>query len=258
VIDSCDRICNGENSRSNGSSHKSLVAFIGKKERLMPNYILGFTASLINHQEFGHALRSPIIQNNLDVIESAWDKPEQGKAYCLIGYTFFEMHDYNKSIVYYELQLSIAKEIKDLALESDALHGLGDNHGRVGDYEKALKYLDQELVAVSKLGFIVEQGRTHSCMGDVLLAQDGREKEAIEMFQKASGIFETYNDTGEVSRVLCKLGEAYTRIEAWDDAITALEKSISISASIEFEVDRNELQDLRRNDLQCHTYQVLG
>jgi len=35
---------------------------------------------------------------------------------------------------------------------------------------------------------------------------------------------------------LCKLGYAFPRIKAWDDAITALEQSISISASIECEV----------------------
>jgi len=114
------------------------------------------------------------------------------------------MHDYNKSIVYYELQLSVAKEIKDLVLEADALHGLADSHGRVGDYDKAMKYLELELVALSELGFIVEQGRNHSCMGDVLLAQDGHEKEAIEMFQKASGILETCDYPGEMSWTLCK------------------------------------------------------
>jgi len=50
--------------------------------------------------------------------------------------------------------------------------------------------------------------------------------------------------------LVCKLGEAYTRIEAWDDAITALEKGISISASMEFEV--------RRNELQSEVHRVLG
>ena len=39
-------------------------------------------------------------------------------------------------------------------------------------------------------------------------------------------------------------------IEAWDDAITALEKSISIAESIEFE--------LYRNGLHSEIYQVLG
>jgi len=147
--------------------------------------------------------------------------------------------------------LSVAnKEIKDLTGEADALYGLGNSHGRVGDYEKAMKYLERELVALSELGNIFGQGRAYSVMGDVLLAQDGREKEAIEMFQKASGILETCGDPEGMGRVLCNLGEAYTRIEAWDDAITALKQSISIAESIDFEGKRNERQS--------QAYQVLG
>ena len=42
-----------------------------------------------------------------------------------------KVQDHNKSIVYHERQLSVAKEIKDLGLESDALHGLGYSYGRV-------------------------------------------------------------------------------------------------------------------------------
>jgi len=62
-------------------------------------------------------------------------------------------------------------------------------------------------------------------MGDALLAQDGREQEAVEMFQKAYGILETCDDPEGLSWTLCKLGKAFTRIEARDDAITALEES---------------------------------
>jgi len=87
-------------------------------------------------------------------------------------------------------------------------------------------------------------------MGDVLLAQDGLEKEAIEMLQKARAIFETCDDPESLSRLLCKLGEAFTRIEAWDDAITALEKSISTAVSIESELIRKQVQ------AECN--QVLG
>ena len=73
----------------------------------------------------------------------------------MIGYNYLGMYDYNKSIVYYERQLPIAKEIKDLRLEAEALHGLADSHRRMGDCDKAMEYLDQELVALSELGDIV-------------------------------------------------------------------------------------------------------
>jgi len=227
--------------------HKSLVADIGK-ERLNPNYILRFAGCLKKHKEFRRALE--VLEDHLDVVESTWDKSNQAAAYGTIAYNYFGMYDYNKSNVYYERKLSIAKEIKDMPLESDALLGLGCNHGFLGNYEKGMEYLEQGLVALSELGNIYGQGRVCSNMGHVLLSQDGREKEAIEMLQKSYGILETCDYPEGLSWILCKIGEAFRRIEAWDDAITALKKSISISASIELEVDRNEHQS--------QTNQVLG
>ena len=219
--------------------HKSLVADIGK-ERLDPDCILGFADALNDSNFYSHSLE--VLHEHVDVIESTWDKPEQGKAYGVIANNHCGRYDYNTSNVYYERQLSIAKEIKDLTLEAEALHGLGDNHLRMGDYNKAMEYLEQELVPLSDTGDIPWQGRVYSAMGVVLLEQDGRGQEAIEMLRQAYGILETCDFPEGLSWILCTLGEAYTRIEAWDEPITALEKGISISASMEFEVKRNERQ----------------
>ena len=227
--------------------HKSLVADIGK-ERLDPDCILAFAYNLNDSNFYSHSLE--VLHEHVDVIESTWDKPEQGKAYGVIANNHCGRYDYNTSNVYYERQLSIAKEIKDLTLEAEALHGLGDNHLRMGDYNKAMEYLEQELVPLSDTGDIPWQGRVYSAMGVVLLEQDGRGQEAIEMLRQAYGILETCDFPEGLSWILCTLGEAHTRIEAWDEPITALEKGISISASMEFEVIRNQLQS--------ELHQVLG
>jgi tetratricopeptide (TPR) repeat protein len=230
--------------------YKSLVSDI-EKERLDPNCILALTATLKRHKEYGRALE--VLEDHLDVIESTWDKPRQCAAYGMIACNYLGMYDYNKSIVHYERQLSIAEDIKDAALEAEALYGLGYNHGRVCDCDKAMEWLEQGLVPLSDTGDIVGQGRIYYVMGVVLLAQDGREQEAIEMLQKANGILETCDDPEGMSFILCKLGEAYTRIVAWDDAIKALEKGISIAVSIEFQFKSNELQS-QANQLLGQTY----
>ena len=63
---------------------------------------------------------------------------------------------------------------------------------------------------------------------------DGREKEGIVMFQKCVGLFEEGNAL-DLTRVFLKLGQAFMAIQAWDDAIAYLEKSISIADSIKDE-----------------------
>ena len=69
----------------------------------------------------------------------------------------------NHMFISYERQLSIVKEIKDLTLEAEALHGLGGNHRRrMGDNDKAIwstwnsgwyLYLKQEISLVCVLLF---------------------------------------------------------------------------------------------------------
>jgi len=45
-------------------------------------------------------------------------------------------------------------------------------------------------------------------VGDVLVGQEGREKEAILMFQKLVGLFEEGNASEELIRIFLKLGQA--------------------------------------------------
>jgi len=57
-----------------------------------------------------------------------------------------------------------------------------------------MKYFEHSLANASTRGDILEQGVSHTCIADVLVAQEGREKEAIKMYQKAGAIFESGGD----------------------------------------------------------------
>ena len=55
-----------------------------------------------------------------------------------------------------------------------------------------MKYFEHSLANASTRGDILEQGVSHTCIADVLVAQEGREKEAIKMYQKSGAIFESW------------------------------------------------------------------
>ena len=150
----------------------------------------------------------------------SWGKREQCQAYGIIEGLYSRKNDYAKSIVYLERQLPIAKETKDVESEASALNGLGHSYGFIGDYGNTMAYLEQALVIESERGG--DGMETYCGMGDVLVAQEGREKEAILMFQKSVGLCEEGNIV--LVGVFLKLGRAYTKIQAWDDAIASLEK----------------------------------
>ena len=102
------------------------------------------------------------------------------------------------------------------------------------------------------MGDSVAEARAHFTMGDVLLAQGGHEKEAIEMLQIVRGISEASDDPSSLNWTLCKLGEAFRAIEAWDDSIAALENSVSIAEFIEVE-DKSNCK-IKANQVLGQTY----
>ena len=179
----------------------------------------------------------------------SWGKREQCQAYGIIEGLYSRKNDYAKSIVYLERQLPIAKETKDVESEAEALDGLGNNYRRMGEYGNAMAYLDQALVIESERGGdrIV---MPYIIMGNVLVAQEGREKEATLTFQKCVGLFEEGNLSKSLMGLFLELGQAYRSIGARDDAIAYLEKALSITDSIEDETpDYYQLKRLAKQSL---------
>jgi len=123
--------------------HKSLCDDIGK-ESLDPSAILVFAEILEDHHENSHALE--ILEHHLDTIERSWGKREQCKAYDNIASLYNGKNDCAKSNIYCERHLSIAKEANSAESEDSALHRLGHNYGRMGEYGNAMEYLEQALV----------------------------------------------------------------------------------------------------------------
>ena len=98
--------------------YKSLCDEIGK-ERMDPDNILPFAQTLMNNHEPSHALE--ILEEHLEIIESSWENQNQSIAYEIIARIYLGKNAFAKSNVYFERQLSIAKEIKDLESEALAL-----------------------------------------------------------------------------------------------------------------------------------------
>jgi len=110
--------------------YKSLCDEIGK-ESLDPEAILRF-ARLLENSETSRALA--ILEEYLEAIDRSWGKQEQCRAYAIIASLYRKKNDFAKSNVYYERQLSIAKETKDVESEALALNGLGRNYGYMSEY----------------------------------------------------------------------------------------------------------------------------
>jgi len=118
--------------------HKSLSDEIGK-ENMDHDAILEFAGILVDNHETARSLT--ILEEYLEAIERSWKKLEQCRACGSIAFLYYRKNDFAKSNVYFERQLSIAKETNNVESEAEALNGLGRNYGRMGDYGNAMAYL---------------------------------------------------------------------------------------------------------------------
>jgi len=95
--------------------HKTLCDEIGK-ESLNPDDILLFAEILQYHRKYSRALE--ITEEHLETIESSWENQNQCRAYGLISKIYRKQHDFAKSNIYFERQLSTAKETKNVETEA--------------------------------------------------------------------------------------------------------------------------------------------
>jgi len=201
--------------------------------------IFQFINVLIEHVKIDNAIE--ILEYNLDASKCMWDLSTQAQGNVKLAVLSTSKNDYNNSILFCQKSLPIAREAEDLVAQSAALDCLGKNYALLGEYENAMEFLKEALAIANMNGWCFFQASAFSSMGDVLVAQGGREQEAIEMYQQACGnLTETDSNLSEIdteksllSTILCKLGELHKDIGAWDDAIEVLTQSISVVESVE-------------------------
>ena len=150
--------------------HKTLCDEIGK-ESLDPDSILQFAEILTKNIGSGCSRALAILDHHLGAIESSWENEKQCRAYDMIAILYQGRNDFAKSNVYFERQLSIAKEANYVKAEASALHGLGQNYGSMGEYGNAMSYLEEALVMYQSERGDDSIGFTYAAMGDVLCAR---------------------------------------------------------------------------------------
>ena len=74
----------------------------------------------------------------MKIAKEIGDRDGEGKAYGNLGAAYQALGDYQKAIEYLEKNLKIAKEIGDRAGEENAYGNLGIAYELLGDYQKAI------------------------------------------------------------------------------------------------------------------------
>lgn len=107
-----------------------------------------------------------IAQDGLDLAQAARNLLKQGSITNSMGLIALEQRDPALGRGYFELALSIARNVSDQKLEAQCLNNLGNSAGFVqGDYSAAMKYYDQANIIFRERGDRSSEGMTLNNLG---------------------------------------------------------------------------------------------
>ena len=120
----------------------------------------------------------------LSIAKELEDKHGQGLAYSSLGSALHGLKDFKKAIDFYSLHLSIAKELKDKWGQGATLGNLGNVFFDLGDFEKAKDYHSQRLNIAKEVGDKNEEGGAYWALGNNFESQ-GLLPEALVNYQSS-------------------------------------------------------------------------
>ena len=93
------------------------------------------------------------------------DKAEEGRVYNNLGIVWRNLGDVQKAIDYHNLQLNIAREMRNKAAEGDAYGNLGNDFLALGDLKKSIEYHMLDLTIAEEVENAFGKGRAYGNLG---------------------------------------------------------------------------------------------
>ncbi|CAF0810404.1 unnamed protein product [Rotaria sp. Silwood1] len=151
----------------------------------------------------------------------------------------------NKSIVYYEQNLDLNKELNDKVAEGRTLGNIGNVNYLLQDYSTSIEYLDKRLTIAKECNDRAGERRAHGNLGNAYLYLEDFDK-ALHHYREAMNIGEIMNDESFMARMNFTIGRVYCLKHDYETAIYFHEKHLNFARQLEDSIG------------QCRAYYVLS
>jgi CHAT domain-containing protein/Tfp pilus assembly protein PilF len=153
------------------------------------------------------------------------------KSLSVLGVAHRSLQNYEKAIEYLQKHLFVARKIKNIQEESEALGNLGLAYDNIGRYTEAIDYHLQSLDIAIRTNNRASEGRTLGNLGDVY-KNLGNYSKAIDYYKKSLEIAQETKNSVSESTALISLGAVYQKLDNYDTAINYLSKGLVIAQNI--------------------------
>uniref|UniRef100_A0A8C1ZQT8 G protein signaling modulator 1b n=1 Tax=Cyprinus carpio TaxID=7962 RepID=A0A8C1ZQT8_CYPCA len=180
---------------------------------------------------------------NLSLVKELGDRAAQGRAFGNLGNTHYLLGNFVEAIKFHRERLSIAKEFGDKAAERRAYSNLGNALIFLGQFNAATEYYRKTLQLSRQLKDQVMEAQACYSLGNTYTLLQEYER-AIDYHLKHLLIAQELNDRVGEGRACWSLGNAYVSLENHRQALHYTRRHLDISREIG---DRNGEMMARMN-----------
>lgn len=159
------------------------------------------------------------------------------KALGGLGYSYYSVGNYSKSVKYFQKQLDFNRKKQNKEGEAEALGGLSDAYRAIGKYAQAIDYCQQSLEIFRVINSSTEEARVLGIWASIYLAL-GQCDQAIERYRESWDKLRSINISdfdllSEKARILVNIGSACLTAKKYSEAEEHYREAWSISIEIE-------------------------
>lgn len=135
--------------------------------------------------------------------------------------------DPHLSIEYAHQTIHLAEKHDNRKIKRQALHVLGLNHYRLGNYDKTLEYFRQVLRMFEEDNDLTGIARLHNNIG-ILYDELNQFEKALSYYQKALQVKRQLGDSADIASTLSNIGFAYQKLQLPEKAYSYLMQALRI------------------------------
>ena len=155
----------------------------------------------------------------------------RGRGLGQMGKVCLHVGDYGKALEYLEQSLAICREIGDRQGEGTTLNNISQIYDSRGDYGKALEYLEQSLAILREIGDRQGEGATLNNISQIYKAR-GDYGKALEYLEQSLAIRREIGDRQGEGATLNNISQIYKARGDYGKALEYLEQSLAILREI--------------------------
>lgn len=184
------------------------------------------------------------------------DKILESDAVCGLGTVYQQMGEYSAALRYYQNDLELADQLGISSLQSRAYGNLGAIYESLGNFDEAVRYQEQHLSTAASTNDQLAKTLAYSSLGRVHQFL-GNRTQAITYLTQGLCIAETLGRRDEEARIRNRLGLALLANDDLEGAQKQLESATQLLESIRRETRNAADYKLSLFELQSSSYQVL-